>query len=113
MWFLSLLLYIILTIILIGFSLANAGQTVSELVLWEWGDRLVLEQVSLVHVVLIAFFAGVGLLLLAQLGRELSLRRRLRLEERRRLQLDQELAAIRHLPFEEPLPRVVRQDAND
>ena len=111
MWFVSILFFVILTIALICFSLANVGQVVPQVVLWGWGQRLILEDVSFVYAVLLAFFAGMALVFLTHLGRELGLKRRLGREARRRSELEQELAAIRHLPYEEPLPRMVRRDS--
>ena len=113
MWFLALLAYGVLTIALLAFSLANLGQTVPQVVLWQWGGQAVLENVSFVHAVLTAFFAGALLVMVTRLGRDLSERHHLRRLEQDRRRLEQELAAIRHLPLEEPLPRAVERHARD
>jgi hypothetical protein len=112
-WFLSILLVILFIAVLIGFALANATTMLPQIVIWEWGRSLVLENVSFVVVVLIALLAGAVLVLMTGLVREVEVRRRLRAAERRRFELEQELAAMRHLPFEEPLPGSGRTHAAD
>ena len=112
MSFVRIVLFVVLTIFLIGFSLAHVDQSIDQIVLWNWGRQVVLENVPFAHAMLVAFFGGIVFGLLLLLGNEFELRRRLRDERRRRRMLHEELAAIRHLPFEEPLPRVRRRDAH-
>jgi hypothetical protein len=110
-WCFYVLLVIALVAVVVVFALANAAQPVTEIVLWDWGGHVALRDVSLAHAMLAAFAAGVAVMLVVLLVREAGRGRRLRRAEQRRRELEEELAAIRHLPFEEPLSRFLPPEA--
>ncbi len=110
MWFFGTLLFIAIAVALAGFSLANADRIVPELVLWDLGVRHALTQVKLVHAMLVAFGSGAVVTLFVDAVRDVRQRAHQRLLKRRVQELEAELIALRNLPLDDALPRIVDGD---
>jgi lysylphosphatidylglycerol synthetase-like protein (DUF2156 family) len=109
-WFVGTFLILIVAIAVTGFALANAANVIPELVLWDVGVRWALDNVSVPRALVGAFAAGALVIVIGVSFREISCHRRLRALERRRRLLEAELAALRQLPLDDALPRIVEQD---
>jgi len=106
-WFFATLLFIVIAVAVAGFGIANADRVIPELMLWDLGFRRVLADVNLAQAMLVAFASGALLTLLVEGVRGARDHTGRRALEKRIRELEHEVVALRTLPLDDSLPRIV------